>query len=432
MSDSSEISQLTCMFVDTGLFLPVARRLARDYKRVLFHRPNDEGFPTINSCIIGDGFPDIEKCDDLWRHKDKADVFVFTNINKSDLQLELERQGKKVWGSRAGDSLEIMRRKFHSTLERLGLDVPEFTVVKGLNKLRDHLKPLENLYVKISRYRGSLETFHWRSWSLDEGWLDVLAVKFGPAKELIPFLVFDPIETPLEIGGDTYCVDGKWPDKMLHGIEKKDAAYFAAMTPFDEMPAHLVEIMEAFSPELAKCRYRNEWSMEVRVKDDKAFFTDPTCRGGLPSTASQLEIWENFAEIVWAGANGELVQPKPLGKFSAEIVLKSQADKGEWAAVELPGELEQWAKLSNCCLIDGRVCFPPNDCLNDIIGWLVAIGDTPQETLDRIKEYAKLIPEGVTADVTPLEDIFAEIEEEEKAGIKFTEKPLPTPEEVIS
>jgi len=426
-----DVSQVVACFVDTGLFLPVARRLARDYKRVLFHRPNNEGFPTVNNCMIGDGFDDIERVDDFWEATKEADLFIFSDINFSDMQLELERRGKIVWGSRKGDELEIYREYFHKTLARLGLDVPKFKKVVGLNKLREHLKSRDNLFIKISRYRGSMETFHWRSWSLDEGFLDVLAVRFGPAKELIPFLVFEPIETNLEIGADTYSIDGQWPSLMLHGIEKKDSGYFSAVTKREDMPDELMHILEAFSPELKKCRYRNEFSTEVRVTDNEAFFTDPTCRGGLPSTASQLEMWGNIAEIIWHGAHGEMVEPEPTGKFSAEVVLKSGAGDSEWASVEVPKEWSEAAKLANCCLIDGRHCFPPNECMGDIIGWLVAIGDSPKETLDKIKELAEAAPDGVTADVSPLVDIFKEIETAEADDIPFTDQQLPEPADVI-
>jgi hypothetical protein len=426
------VSDLTVCVIDSGLLLPVAQRLARSVKRVLYFSPSGEAFPTINKRIVGDGYADIERVKGMWAVKNDVDLWVVPDINQSDIQIELESQGRKVWGSRGGDSLEIYRELFHRKLAELGLDVPKFKIIRGMTALKAHLKDKENKFLKISEYRGSMETFHWRSWAVDEGMLDVLSVRFGPTKEIIPFLVFDPIETDLEIGGDCYNVDGQWPKLMLHGIEAKDAGYFSAVTPFDEMPACLVEIMEAFSPELARYRYRNEWSMEVRVKDDKAFFTDPTCRGGLPSTASQLEVWGNFPEIVWAGANGELVQPEPLGKFTAEAIVKMKCDKTQWGVVEVPKELRQWLKLSSCCEIDGRVCFPTTDDHGEEIGWLVAIGDTPKETLATLKDYAAFLPDGVSADLTPLEEIFAEIEQEEKAGIQFTEKTLPSPEEVIS
>ena len=43
-------------------------------------------------------------------------------------------------------------------------------------------------------------------------------------------------------------------------------------------------VLDAFGPILKEYRCRNQWSTEVRVKDGEGFFTDPTPRGGLPST----------------------------------------------------------------------------------------------------------------------------------------------------
>ncbi len=102
-----EVSQVTALIFDHSLFLPLARKLAKTYKRVLYFSPWEEGFPTLNKCIIGDGFPDIERCNDIWRVKNEIDVAIFPDIQHSGLQLELESQGIAVWGSRGGDSLEI-------------------------------------------------------------------------------------------------------------------------------------------------------------------------------------------------------------------------------------------------------------------------------------------------------------------------------------
>ena len=71
----------------------------------------------------------------------------------------------------------------------------------------------------------------------------------------------------MEIGGDTFCVDGQWPKWMLHGDEEKDKSYLGAVTAYDDMPQELRDIMEAFSPILKKERYRNQWSMETRETD---------------------------------------------------------------------------------------------------------------------------------------------------------------------
>jgi len=426
------INNATVCVIDHGLGLPVAERLARDFKRVLYFSEWETGFSTINAAIIGDSIPNIERCYDFWSIKDEVDLWCFPDIGHSGLQLELESQGKRVWGARKADQLETNREFFLRTLKKLGLDTPKFKVCEGISELRQVLKDKEDCFIKISKYRGSLETKHWRNWRLDENLLDLWAVRFGAVREKIPFLVFDNIDTPLEIGGDTYCVDGQWPNLMLHGVEWKDQAYFSSVTERQEMPDSLQEVLAAFGPILKSYRYRNEWSMEVRVKGDKFYFIDPTCRLGLPSTGSQLELWSNWSDIVWAGAKGELVEPEPIGKFSAEVILHAKSDDGLWATVEIPDDLRRWLKLADCCEVDGLRAWPREGGDDDTVGWLVAIGQTPQETLEHLKDYVAMLPDGLSADIAPIAEIVKEIEVEEKKGIEFTDKPMPQPADVLT
>ena len=191
------------MVLDHGLFLPLALKLAKSYKRVLYWTPSEKGFPLLNDCIIGDGFENVERCNDFWKIKSEIDLFIFPDIQHSGLQLELESQGFPVWGSRNGDSLEINRQKFHKILGEIGLEVPEHTEIHGLDALREHLKDKTDKYIKMSKFRGSFESYHWRSMDEDSGMLDVWAVRFGPAQNVVRFIVCEPIDTPLEIGGDT-------------------------------------------------------------------------------------------------------------------------------------------------------------------------------------------------------------------------------------
>ncbi len=410
---------------DNGLFLPLAERLSREYARVLYFSPWERGFSKVDEACIGDGIPGVERCTAIWDVKDEVDLWLFPDIGHHGLQLELESQGCRVWGARAGDELELNRELFLDTLKELGLDVPEYEVIRGITALRDHLREKENCYIKISKFRGSLETSHWRSWKLDENLLDVWAVRFGGVRELIKFLVFDAIDTPLEIGGDTYCIDGRWPAQMLHGIEAKDKGYFGAVTSTEQMPEQIKAVMDAFKPVLAKYRYRNFWSMEVRVLDDKGYFIDPTCRGGLPSSASQMELWSNLGEIIWAGANGELVEPEPTKMFSAEVLLKVKGEKGAWRKCEIDDGMRKVVKLSGHCEVDGIAWFPPDDTGDDACGWLVAVDDSPKEVLDQIKGLIEQLPEGLTADAAPLADVINAIEEGEEQGIEFSKSPLP-------
>lgn len=422
------IEDATVLVFDHGLFLPIAHRLSKKFKRVLYYTPSEEAFATLNKHIIGDGFSDIERCDDIWKIKKEVDCWCFPDIQHSGLQLELESQGFAVWGSRNGDSLEINRQKFNRVLAEVGLPVAKHFVIKGLTNLRSHLSDKTDKYVKISKYRGTCETFHWRDQDLDSGWLDAMAVKLGPAQDLLSFLVVDPIECEVEVGGDTYCVDGQWPSLMIHGDEEKDRCYFGAVTPFDDMPEDLKKIMEAFSPVLKKERYRNQWSMETR--DGR--FIDATCRGGLPSTGSQLNIWSNFPEIVWFGAHGELVEPIPSHEFACETILSLKSKPHEWGKTRIPEELSEHAQFAACCEIDGAICFPPDGHSGDDVGWLVSNGDTMEETINEMNRLVELLPDGLDAAVLDLIELIAKIQAGEKEGIEFTKQEVPEPISVIS
>lgn len=422
------LSDITACVVDNGLFVPLALKLAQTYKRVLYMTNCKKGFANLNERIIGDGYAEVERIKDFWPIKRDIDLFIFPDIEDSGLQLELESQGFPVWGSRTGDSYEMNRELFMKTLSELDLEVPNFTKVTGLTELSEHLLDKEDKYLKISEYRGTMETFHWRSWREDEGFLDSMAVKLGPAKELLPFLVFDAIETDLEIGGDTYCVDGQFPSLMVNGLEWKDKGYLGAVTKREDMPEHIQQVMEAFAPLLKNAGYKNAWSIELRVKDDKAYPTDPCHRFPCPANGAQMELLTNQPEIIWAGAHGELVEAEMGDDFAAECVLTSKSEKHSWGVVDFPKELRPHIKCGGSCEIDGRICFPPDDSHGDEIGWLVATGDSIESVADTMKEYAALLPDGVSANTQSLFDLLKEAHSAEEQGIEFGDDKIPEPE----
>lgn len=435
-----EPSEVTASVIDSGLFLSMALRLAEEYKRVLYWSPDMRSFPSVKQSCIGDGFPTIERVREFWRYAKEIDLWVFPDVGNSELQHHLIEDGGTVWGSRSNDKWEINRESFMGLLSEIGLDVPKFEVVQGWTNLRLYLRDKTDCYVKISRYRGDMETHHWRCWADDEGWLYSLALTFGTLKEQMRFLVFDAIETDLEIGGDTYCIDGQWPDLMLNGLEWKDKSYFAAVTKREEMPKQLQEIMDAFSSVLTLGAmqsedggggYRNQISFEDRVQGDKHFFIDATQRAGMPSSGSQQLLWGNFPEIVWAGANGELVQPKPTAQFSIECMITTKSETDVWDQVEMDPDLFPWARLSYCVKVGDTYGFPPEEMHRGELGWLVALGDTPTEALERIKALADLLPDGLNADVEALAGVIQEIEEAEKEGIPFTKEEVPEPAIVL-
>lgn len=427
------LNQITACFVDHGgLYLPLALKLSETYKRVLYHDPCEKAFPKINDAMIGDGFyPELQKVESFWDHKKEIDLFIFPDSQGWAVQSELISQGFPVWGSNYSEKVEMDRDKFLELLDGCGLMIPQYHGVRGIDNLAKHLRDKEDKYIKISKYRGSLETFHWRSWDDDAGMLDVLAVRFGGAKNLVPFLVFDAIETDLELGADTYSVLGRYPSHMMDGFEWKDKGYFGTFKKIGEMPKQTQTVLEAFAPILQGYNHTNFWSMEIRVQGEDFYFIDPTPRGPLPGTGSQMEIYGNLPEIIWEGANGNLVDPEPTAKFSAECVLTMKREKHAWNSIRVPEELKQWIKLSGSSFINGRHWFPCDEDQGEEIGWMVAIGDTPMETVKTMLDQEKKLPDGVSANTESLANLIKEIEKAEEEGIEFTPMKMPKPSIVV-
>lgn len=429
---TTEPSQLTVCCIDNGLFLPLALKLAPSFKRMLYWTEWMESFPTLNKRVIGDGYAEIERVDDFWDYKNEVDLWIFPDIYRSGLQKELEAQGKLVFGSRDGDRLEIYRGTFLRVLEEVGLPVPKAEKVVGLTELKAQLHDREDVYIKISKYRGTMETTHWRSWRQDEGLLDSLAVKLGPLKDMITFLVFDAIPTDLELGVDTLCINGQFPGTMLNGLESKDKGYLGSVMKREEMPQQLQDVLDAFGPVLGKESYRNAFSAEVRVVEDTGYFIDATCRFPVPGSGAESELITNLPEVIVAGAQGQLVEPVFGARFAAECVLSSKAEKHAWTIADFSESVKPFVRCGDSCLVDGRVCFPPHEPhTGDEIGWLVSTGNTVKDTVETMKEQVKLLPDGVCAATDSLFDLLKEAISSEDQGIEFTEQPIPEPETAL-
>lgn len=430
------IEQITACVIDHGRYLGLAVELAKSFGKVFYYNAAAvDAFPTINKWTVADGFPNVEVIvppDDHWDFKSEIDLYAFPDIYHGGEQLELASQGKLVWGSRHGDRTEILRGLFLKTLPDAGLGVPEHKVIHGLAALREELKDREDVYIKISRYRGTSETFHWRDWDHDESWLDEKAVELGPQKDEIIFYVFDKIETDIEVGMDTYSVDGNMPENVLVGYEWKDKGYFGAVTPFDAVPKPLSAVAFGYRQELANCQYRNFISSEVRIKGDEFYFIDPTRRMPCPASASQMKLYGNLPEIILAGAQGELVQPEMLGQFACECVVTTAGGKDAWKSIRLPESLEDWFVGQECCLVDGKLCWAPmHESHGEELGWLVNRANTPKDCIQGMLDKVAELPDGVTAATDSLVDLLKEIESGQEQGIPFTTKPLPEPAEVI-
>ena len=379
---------------------------------------------------MGDGFKNIKRVDSPWSVMKECDLAIFPDIGFADMQAHIADDLRiPVWGARKADTLESNRGKFLKAIEGLGMPVPHYEAIKGIANLRSHLRDKEDKFIKISKWRGEAETFHWRDWAHDEATLDFMAHKLGPWRRHLTFYVLDPIDTDIEGGMDTYCIDGKIPDKCINGFEAKDKAYLCTVTDREGVPEGIRHVTEEFVKLLVPYGYRSLLSTEIRVSGNDNYFIDLTARAGSPPSQCQSELFGNLGDIIWMGANGECIEPKETAKFGVQALIIWKGDKSCWREVSIPEEIFQWVKVPNACLLDGMVCQPPDE--DGAFGWLVSTGDTIKETIDTLKEYAGELPDGLSVDLSALGDLLGEAHKAEEEGMEFTSQEVPEPESVI-
>lgn len=424
-------SEVVACVIDTGVFMHVARRLAREYSKVYFWSPWETSFPRFKDALVCDGYEEVQRVESVGEVEDVCDLFVFLDIGFSHMQKRLIRAGKAVWGCRDADELEARRGRFLEVLAtQTDLPVPKYEKIQGLTALRLYLSENENRYIKVSTYRGDFETCHFRNMAMDEIMLDKWAVTLGPLKEHWVFFVFEPIDTEIEDGIDSYCIDGQWPKTVIHGMEAKDSAYIGTFQKFQDVPEEVRIVNDAMTPVLASYGYRSAFSTEVRItKEGESYFIDPTCRFPSPPSQVMCEMIGNLGEIIWHGANGELVEPEQIAQFGAQAIFK--VDRDDWGVFEIPEEIDQFTKISFSCKVDGKICVPPDPAGVSEIGWCVGIGDTIEEAIAHLKEVKDQMPDGCSVQFSSLADLLKEMHTAKELGMEMTNEEIPDPASII-
>ena len=425
------VSEVTACVFDYGTFISLADKMSETYKKVYYYTPTSQEFYSIKDLMKAEGMKKVERTNDVFDPKifDTIDLFIFPDIGYGGLQKYLRTVGKAVWGSMGGDELETYRTLFLNTVKSMELPMIHTETVKGLKNLREHLKGVENKWIKVNLFRGNMETWHHIDIEHSEPQLNKLAVEFGGMQEHVTFVVQDYIKSQVEIGYDGWTVDGEFPESSFQGYEKKNELYLGSLKKRKDLPKEVKLINEAMSPLLKKMKYRNFIATEIRVADGVPYFIDPTMRMPGQTGEQMLETCTNLADVIWQGANGKLIKPEFKYEFAAEATMHYKTE-GDWSILKIPEKIRQWFKLYHYCESGGFFHFPPKE--NDEVGVVLGVGDSIEKAIDDLKGHLKAIKkEPVDCDTEGFLDIIESIKEAEKNGIHFTSKKIPDPKSVI-
>lgn len=406
----NNFSNKTCLVYDNGLFCELAVTLAKRFGKVLYYSPWEKSFPRSNDTLIGEGLPGVTRINSIFPVIDDVDLFVFPDIFHGPLQVYLRKQGKRVWGAGLGENLEIIRGLSKRLLRNAGLEVGPFRQLKGLDRLRDFLKENDDQYVKISRTRGDMETFHAPTYKLIEPRLDQLEHHLGAKKHIQEFIVEAPIEPAIEVGYDGYTIDGKFPKTALYGVEVKDTAYLGQVVPYHQLPAGAQEVNKRLSGMFADWTYRGFWSSEIRIKAGKPYLIDPCCRMASPPGELYQMMIENLADVLWHGAMGDLVEPEFSDTWGAQIVMRSSWAEHNWTALDIPASIRDNVKISYLTRIRDRNYFVPQPIEMAEFGSVVATGSSPDDAIRNVTKIAdKIEAYGLKFNFEALEDAKADM-----------------------
>jgi hypothetical protein len=427
-----DVHELNVCVVDFGSFTSLAETLSKTYRKVYYHTPVEEEFRSIDKEVIGMGVPGVEKIESFMEPDivKEADLYIFPDIGYGGEQRYLRSIGKPVWGSNGADELERLRTKFVNVVKKLGLPMVHTEKIRGLTALAAYLKERDNVHVKVNEFRDNMETWHHIDWLHSVPMMNRLAIKFAVAPEMVWFVVQDDIPDATEIGYDGWSVDGWFPDSSFQGYEKKNELYLGAQTAYDDLPEEVRLVNEEFSKVLKEYGHRNFFATEIRNQDGTPYFIDPTIRMPGQTGEQLLETMQNLAEVIWMGAQGELIQPEWNAKFAASATLNYGGDCEDVKVIRVPEEARQWVKLCRYWQ-DGDVFRFPVNKRNDC-GVVIGMGDTIEDTIKAVSENFEAIgDELLSVKLDGFMDLLEDIHKAEAEGIPFTKDTVPEPETVL-
>lgn len=428
----TDLSTKTCCVVDNGLFVSFARHIAPAFKK-LYYAPTWRGpFAKSNQLVVGKGFNEMEMVKFPLKKADEIDLWVFLDVYHSDLQLYLADRGARVWGSRAGDEMELNRWQFKQYLKKIGLPVQRCEKVVGFDDLRKYLKGVKKkVFVKTSFVRGDFETFPCESYELIEPRIDDLEHHLGAVKADYEFIVEDDIPDAVEVGYDGFTIDGQFPSHAMMGVEVKDVGMIGVVKEYLALADPVKVVNTALAPAFKGYNYRGFFCSEIRyTKDKKPFLIDPCCRLGTPSNELLQDLFDNWPLTLWDGAEGKCTSPTVKSKFGVLAVIHSEFAVDNWHSISYPKSIDNFVKLRFHTRIGGKDFVAPQVVGLPDLGVVVGTGDTILAAIGQCKERASQI-KGFQTQVSleSIDKALETIKDMEKLGIKFAEK-VPTAEEV--
>lgn len=384
-------SQLKILVIDTNLSLDHILGFLNDGHVVYLYEADVSAYPCLDDTITGDGFEGVHKVEDFAEVLDEVDLVYITDNCFPWLSVYLRDKGKVVFGP----TPELVRWEndrvyFWNRAKELGIGLPDGEVVRGKARLLKWLKSNEDgetrYFVKVNKYRGSIETFSVTT----SKEADVLLSQagFGPYLEELEFLIQRECDG-IEIGCDVFvCPNGIFRP-YSYTIEEKGRGNVAKWVEVSGFEARFYDIVKRIVKE---DDYRGNLSIEAFWDGKKLMVIDVCSRMPYPVSSLYPRFIENWTEVIYSVAQSKVIEVKVDWDepYMAELTISTD-DKTTWRVIEFEGSYfskGQGIGFRRAVYKGGKVWFVPGDC---VVATANAKGPTVNTALERAKELAESV-----------------------------------------
>jgi hypothetical protein len=422
------LDKKTFLVIDSGHFVEQSNSLSNGGKNKVYYWTNSEkAFPILTDIAPGKDFEHLEVVPHLFdflnEHKKQIDCIVNWDSVNQDLIAYLREDefwGKKsIFGCGYASRLEEDREGFKKILKKLKLDVGEYAIRYGVDELEKYNKEHSNIFVKIDKMRGTMETTKLEKYADEviDGMFTHIRHELGqPFVNNQKFIIEHEIKTDIEVGID--CVQNKHgvASKYFWGIEHKKSVYLGTTNP---MPKQLKESMNALAPLFRALDYRGCYSSEERITKDKHYIIDPCPRGALPLTAGYSSWIKNIDEVVYKIGMNEEVEVNIPYKYVLAVPLYSQEGKDDYVRIKIDPKHREFIKYRGVAS-DGEGHYFAVKGMQNMVAIILG-GNDWHELIERAKEEVEFVEfDGKEDFQVNLVDKFPElIKNLEDNGISF-------------
>ncbi|MBX0312388.1 MAG: hypothetical protein JHC31_11560 [Sulfurihydrogenibium sp.] len=324
---------MKALVIGTGIEFAHVLALAESGVEVYYYTDFISTFPSFDDFATGYGFPNIKKVHDPFTYIDKVDLVCNFDVLNGDLFEFLKKKGYKTFGGGVATELELNRKALKSALAVVKLPSPPYKVVRGYDNI-----PVPAV-VKLSIFRGSMETFIIKNETQKKNLKTKLEIEFGAFLKDMEFVVEDLLDLDknyVECGIDAFfdANKGGFIFPLMLGVEYKKGVYIGrVINHLGELPKPLQETVLKLSQLLIKVGYRGLLSTEefMNIKTGKHYFLDITTRGAYPLSLGYRYLIENFKDVVFNSAS-----PKYRDKYYVAVPFSITETKNMFVNIKFP------------------------------------------------------------------------------------------------